>query len=839
MKEKFDVQGMSCAACSTRVQSAIENVDGVKNVSVNLLKNTATFECENEDVINNVVSAVDSAGYKIVVPNGTDKKTDSEDIAEKNKKESFRQLVVSIVFSVPLFWLSMGRQLGWVMPSVFIDKAAGLYALSLLELLLVLPIVIVDRHFFVNGFKALGQRNPNMDSLIALSATSSLLYGIWTMFKMPFVGLSSYLEVEMLVNSLSFDSAGMILTLISLGKYLEARAKGHTTDAIRQLVDMAPKSAIVIKNGKEVNVKAEDIKVGDIILVKAGQTIAVDGVVIEGTGSVDTSAITGEPVPRSVKVDSDVIGATTLLSGAIKVEAKAVGADTQFAAIIRLVDEATSTKAPVERIADKIAGVFVPVVMGISAVTFIWWMTRGVGFNTAFNYCVSVLVISCPCALGLATPTAIMVGTGRGARSGLLVKSAQTLEQVCGCDVVVLDKTGTITQGTPEVESYLLARDSYLSEFIDSSYALEKNSSHPLSLSVLSFTKDKTSDRNLSVTNFETIDGMGLVGVIGDETYFIGNKKLAMRYGCDCNTIAIDSSDITKTILYVGKTNTLLGLYVVTDMIKPNAKRAVSALRQMGIKSVMLTGDAQATASYVAEQVGVDYFISDVLPTQKESEIKKLQETNKCVAMVGDGINDAPALARADVGISVGSGVDVAIESSDIVLMKSDPLDVVRVIELSQATLRNIKQNMAWALIYNAICIPAAAGITSIGHLIMNPTVGAFAMSCSSLIVVSNALRLQRWNSNLAPIETGVVDNKVIETEEEEKPMKKVSLDVQGMMCPMCVKHVTEALNGIDGASDVEVSLDNNAASVSVPEEVDAQEVAAAVTEAGYEAHVK
>ena len=642
-------------------------------------------------------------------------------------------------------------------------------------------------------------------------------------------------------HNLYFDSAGMILTLITLGKYFEARAKGRTTDAITALMDLAPKTATVLRDGSEVVVPVEDVAVGERVVVRAGEAVPVDGVVVEGSAAVDESAITGESVPAEKGVGARVTGATVSTSGWFVMEARAVGDDTTLAGIIRLVDEATSSKAPIERTADRIAGVFVPVVIAIAAVTLVAWTVIAGDFATALTHAISILVISCPCALGLATPTAIMVGTGRGAANGILIKSAEALETACRVDAVVLDKTGTVTAGSPVVTDVRLASGVGEKDLARVAGALERKSEHPLAAAVCAYGDERHpgADASARVADFAQVPGGGLSATVDGVPALAGNARLMATHGVRLEELAGSAEALAaegKTALFFSLDGRALGMVAVADPVKPTSAAAVSRLRAMGVRTVLLTGDQEATAAAVARKVGVDEVIAGVLPAQKEEKVRELQRSGHVVAMVGDGINDAPALARADVGVAIGAGTDVAIGSADVVLMHSDPADVATAMELSRATMRNIRQNLFWALFYNAICIPVAAGALSPWGVTLNPMIGAAAMGFSSVFVVTNALRLRTWKP-AKPQSAPAPADVHIESARKDTAMTR-TLNVTGMMCQHCVAHVTKALEGVAGVSSVSVSLEDGTATVEAAEDVADEALVAAVVDAGYEAEV-
>ena len=864
MRETFDIQGMTCAACSARVERAASDVPGVTEANVNLLKNSMELDFDGADATAAaVVAAIEDAGYGALRRNAAGRGGASAsapapgELARKAADERLRQLVVSLAFSVPLFYVAMGPMFGW--PEVpGLDGMDNMMASALTQLLLCVPILLVNRHYFVTGFKTLWHRAPNMDSLIALGSAASFAYSVVSLYRMAWAfGAMDMAAAHEAMHGLYLDSAGMILALIDLGKYFEARAKGKTTDAIAALMDLAPKTATVVRDDVEVSVPTEDVRAGERVIVRAGESVPVDGVVLEGTASIDESAITGEAVPVEKSAGDRVTAATVSGRGWIAVEATAVGEDTTLAGIIRLVDEATSSKAPIERMADKIAGVFVPVVMAIAAVAFMAWMAISGDFATALNHAISILVISCPCALGLATPTAIMVGTGRGAANGVLIKSAEALETACSVDYVVLDKTGTVTAGKPRVTDVELSAGVTEADLVRVACALERKSEHPLAEAVCTYA-DETHpgvDAGARVEGFEQVAGGGLAGAVDGRRVLAGNLRLMEKSGVDLGGLAQRADALAaeaKTPLFFAADGRAIGLVAVADPVKPTSAEAISRLRALGAKTLLLTGDARLTAEAVARKVGVDEVMAGVLPSQKELRVRELQRAGHRVAMVGDGINDAPALARADVGIAIGAGTDVAIGSADVVLIRSDPADVALAMELSRATMRNIRQNLFWALFYNSICIPVAAGVLVPWGITLNPMIGAAAMGFSSVFVVGNALRLRTWKPSerrqheVTPAAAPAVT--VTETEAEAgaeaakategRTTMEKKLNVEGMMCQHCVAHVKGALEGVDGVTEAVVDLEAGTAVAKCAGDVADEALVAAVKQAGYEASI-
>ena len=855
-KEQFNVTGMTCAACSARVEKAVGKLAGVDKVAVNLLKNSMVVDYDDAALnTQGIIDAVVNAGYGASLKNAEAKKsgkaadTSGADIAKQEYESIKRRLKLSLIFAVPLSYISMGHMMGWPLPGIFLGvENAMIFSLTLL--LLVIPVVFINFKFFRVGFKTLFGLAPNMDSLIAIGASASLVYGVYALYKIAYgFGHGDLAMGHRFSMDLYFESAGMILTLITFGKFLEARAKGRTSDAINKLMNLAPKTAVVERDGAETEVPVEEVEKGDILVVRSGMSVPVDGVVTEGHAAVDESAITGESIPVEKEAGAKLIGATVLKSGFLKMRAEKVGEETTLAQIVRLVDDTTGSKPPIAKMADKVSGVFVPAVIGIAAVTGAVWLLLGESFEFALSNAIAVLVISCPCALGLATPTAIMVGTGLGASGGVLIKSAEALETVHEVNTVVLDKTGTITQGTPGVTDVLFDRTVGEERLLQLAASLEKYSEHPLAEAIVSHAAAKNI-RLVPVTGFAQEAGRGIKGLIESKVCLGGNRKMladAGLYNEDAKAIEQKLAGEGKTPLFFVYDGNLIGIIALADTVKPTSRAAIAELKRMGLEVVMLTGDNAQTAQAIQKEVGVDRVVAEVLPQDKENEIRRLQEQGKKVAMVGDGINDAPALARADVGIAIGAGTDIAIESADLVLMKSDLLDVAGAVQLGHAVIRNIKQNLFWALFYNAICIPVAAGLfyPAFG-LKLSPMLGALAMSFSSVFVVTNALRLRFFKpvytaaadvsaaaGSMRECRTMAIDIKQ-STKERVDTMKKV-LDVEGMMCQHCVAHVNKALSGIEGVEAVEVSLEGKTATVTLAKEVADDVLTKAVVDAGYE----
>lgn len=850
-KEQFDITGMTCSACSTRVEKSVAKLPGIKEVSVNLLKNSMVASYD-ESVLDTagIVQAVEKAGYGAIPKASAQNKSRTTTPAAKPEistaqaeyKQMKQRLLLSALFTIPLFYISMGHMMGWPLPSSLLGMENAI-SFAFAQFLLLIPVVFINFKYYRMGFKTLFHGSPNMDSLIAIGSSAAIVYGIYAVYKIGIgFGHGDMATVHSFMMDLYFESAGMILTLITLGKTLEARAKGKTSDAITKLMNLAPKTATVERDGKELQVPVEEVQLGETLIVKAGESVPVDGIVIEGFSSVDESALTGESIPVEKHIGDKVIGATTSKSGYFKMQATKVGDDTTLAQIVRLVDEATSSKAPIAKLADKVSGVFVPVVISIALISVVVWLLLGYGFEFALSIGISVLVISCPCALGLATPTAIMVGTGKGASNGILIKSAEALETAHSIDTVVLDKTGTITQGTPVVINMLCKEGVPQKELLQIAASLEKMSEHPLADAIVA-EAEKADLSFLPVDGFKQIPGQGLVGQIGNETCLAGNRRLMAANGINGGALLQLGEEMAvdgKTPLFFARGGQLIGVIAVADVVKPTSKQAIAELTGMGIEVVMLTGDNAKTAEAIRRQVGVDRVVAEVFPQDKEKEIRRLQSVGKKVAMVGDGINDAPALARADVGIAIGAGTDVAIESADIVLMKSDLLDVSTAIQLSKAVIRNIKQNLFWAFIYNIIGIPVAVGVFYLPFAWkLNPMIGAFAMSFSSVFVVSNALRL-RWFKAKHQANTELDSDPMYEqtTVKQERKgaihMEKI-LNIEGMVCGMCVKHVDKALRDIQGIKDVAVHLESKSAQVQLDQDVPDAVLKAAIEDAGYQ----
>ena len=822
MTEKFNVTGMTCSACSAHVEKNVKKLDGVKSVNVNLLQNNMHVDFDETAVsVDDIINAVVSGGYGASVAGKKQEKKDNK-IDNEISNMKFR-LIVSLVCLVPLMYISMGHMWDWPFLSVFHGAENGI-TFALTQMLLTLPIMYVNRKYYITGFKTLFHGAPNMDSLIAIGSGAAFVYGIIAIYCIGYgLGHGDKEFAHSYMMNLYFESAAMILALITLGKFLESRAKGKTSQAIEKLIDLSPKTAVVIRDGKEVIVSVDDVQIGEIVVVKAGQSVPLDGVIVEGNGAIDESAITGESIAVEKNVGDKVIGATINKSGYFKFKVEKVGEDTALSQIIHLVEEASASKAPIAKLADKVSGIFVPVVISIAVITIIVWLLLGKGVSFALSMGISVLVISCPCALGLATPTAIMVGTGKGAQYGILTKSAESLETAHQVDTVVLDKTGTITEGKPSVTDIAPVGISD-KELLQIAASIEYLSEHPLAKAIV----EKVDGLEFSdVVDFEQIVGQGVKGNVDGKKVLAGNYKMMRENNIEVSEDEIFAKD-GKTSLYFAVDNKIVGIIAVADTIKETSRQAIEDMRNMGLDVIMLTGDNAVTANAIKNKLPLSSAVSEVLPSDKEEEVRKLQQSGHKVAMVGDGINDAPALTRADVGIAIGAGTDIAIESADIVLMKSDLQDVVTSIELSHSVIKNIKENLFWAFFYNALGIPIAAGVLyGIAGLKLNPMIAALAMSFSSVFVVSNALRLRFFKPKRNNIKT-------VKNEKENITMTK-TIKINGMMCSHCTGRVGEVLNTIDGVS-AEVSLDNGGqAVVTLAKDVSDDVLKKAVVDAGYE----
>lgn len=847
MKKKFAITGMSCSACSSHVEKSVNKLTGIKSASVNLLTNSmmADFD-EKVTSVDKIIAAVEDAGYGAAVFGEDEKKKmpTAQDAIRKIK----RRLVVSIIFLLPLLYLSMGHMVydffGWQMPdfmmAYFMGQSNAL-TFAFTQLLLLVPIVFVNDNYFTNGFKTLFKGSPNMDSLIAIGAGAAVLYGIFAIYRIGYgFGHADMMVVDQYRLNLYFESAGVIPTLITFGKFLEARSKAKTSEAITKLMQLTPKVVTIIRDNQQVVVPAEEVRVGDTFLIKPGETAAVDGTVLEGKSFFDESAITGESVPVAKQTGDKLVSASINKMGLIKARAAKVGKDTTIAQIIKLVEEASSSKAPIAKLADKIAGVFVPTVISIAVITGIVWLLAGANVEFAISTAISVLVISCPCALGLATPVAIMTGTGKGAQNGILVKSGEALQIAQNIDTIVLDKTGTITEGKPKVTDIVCTAGIKEEELLHIAGSIEAGSEHPLGQAVVHECKAK--DISLAAVTQSTAHfGRGTEGVIDGKRYFAGNEKLLqekeLQLDAKLASIVKKMASAGKTPLIFADEKKVLGIITVADAIKKTSKQAVAKLKKYGIDVWMMTGDSKEAAQAIGQESGIEHVIAEVLPSEKEKTVSSLKADGHIVAMVGDGINDAPALAAADVGIAIGAGTDIAIDSADIVLMKSDLLDAAKAIKLSKAVLRNIKENLFWAFFYNVICIPLAAGVLYPAFGIrLSPMFAAAAMSMSSVCVVTNALRLKglRLGDSRTNDESSIPIDHIISNEKGEKTMK-TTIKIEGMSCSHCTNRVQKALQAVAGVKDVTVSLENKNAVVDASDSVSAAALKNAVVDAGYE----
>ncbi|MBR2316238.1 MAG: heavy metal translocating P-type ATPase [Clostridia bacterium] len=836
MKSDFNITGMTCSACSSRVQKSVEKLEGINSCSVNLLKNSMTVDADETLVSNeDIIKAVVGAGYGAEVKGKQSVASPSAPTQKASDDFSIMKirLITSFAFALPLFYLSMGHMMGWPLPEIFLGQQNVLVWIFT-QFMLTLPIILVNFKYFTVGLRSLWKRSPNMDTLIAMGSGAALVYGIYAIYKVAFaLGHGDMATVQAFSHDVYFESAGMILTLITSGKFLEARAKNRTSDAVNKLIDLAPLTATLLVDGEEKVIPASQVQAGDILIVKGGDKVPVDGVIIHGSGHIDESAITGESIPAEKGEGATVIGATINKSGYFRMRATRVGEETTLSQIVKLVDEATSSKAPVARLADKVSGIFVPVVMTIALITTVAWLIAGYSAEFALSMGISVLVISCPCALGLATPTAIMVGTGKGAENGILIKSAESLETAHKIQTVVFDKTGTITKGVPTVTDIVTAEGTSENRLLTLAASAEKLSGHPLAEAIVK----KAEEKNITLSearDFTAQDGRGIRVTVDGKSVLAGNLLMMQESSIADEKLFSLGENLAsqgKTPLYFAEENNLLGLIAVADVIKETSPLAVSQFRKMGIETVMLTGDNEKTAEAIRKQTDIDKVFAQALPQDKERIIRQLQSEGKTVAMVGDGINDAPALTRADVGIAIGAGTDIAIDSADIVLMRGDLTDAVAAVKLSKAVMRNIKQNLFWAFFYNVIGIPVAAGVFFIPlALKLNPMLGAFAMSFSSVFVVSNALRLKRFKIKKPVSET---EQTYIKEEKEDSVMKK-NIVIEGMMCNHCTAHVQKALSALEGASDVSVDLATKTATLTI-DGISDEELIRVITEAGYE----
>lgn len=831
MTEQFAVTGMTCAACSAHVEKAVSRLSGVQSAPVNLMLGSMTVTYDETTVTeSDIIAAVKAAGYGASPASQTDQgqlRRDQDAALRRRKKH----LIWSVVFLVPLFYLSMGHMMGLPLPQVLHMHPL---LLACLQLALVIPILILNRNYFTVGFSRLVKLSPNMDSLVAVGAAAGLVYSLIEM------GLLAAGQVSGMPD-LYFESAGMILTLVTVGKYLEERSRGKTTGAISALLALAPESAMVRRQGQELTIPTEEIVAGDTVIVRQGGRIPVDGVITDGHAAVDESAITGESLPVEKVPGDAVTSATVTSSGYLELRATRVGGDTTLSQIIRLMEEAASSKAPISRLADRISGIFVPAVMAISlTAALLWAFVGGMDVRFCLSIAIAVLVISCPCALGLATPVAIMVGTGQAAQQGILIKSAESLELLHKVQTVVLDKTGTVTMGQPRVTDILCAPGVTEEELLCVAASAEKPSEHPLAHAIV----EESQARHIPlcpVSGFRSVPGGGIQATLSGEAVLAGNAGYLAQNGVSLAAMEADAHRLAedgKTPLFFAESGRLLGCVAVADVVKPDSAKAIAALRRMGRRVVLLTGDNQRTANSIARQIGVDQVIAQVLPQDKAKCVAQLQQQGQRVAMVGDGVNDAPALAQADVGLAIGAGTDIAIESADVVLMKSSLLDIPAAMDLSRAVLRNIKQNLFWAFFYNSIGIPVAAGVLYPAlHLTLNPMLAAAAMSLSSVCVVSNALRLRGWKPPVftdQPVPTAPLpESAVFQSQGKEENTVNKTIHIDGMMCTHCTGRVEKALNDLPGV-EATVDLDSKSAAVTCTPDVSDDILRQAVEDAGY-----
>lgn len=875
--EKYAITGMSCSACSSRVEKAVSKLDGMKKASVNLLTNSMQVDYDEGTLSSqDIIQAVIDAGYGATLSGENKKATAASepspsDLAKKDMKAMKHRLIWSILFLIPVMYIAMHHMLlewfGIPVPEAFQavfhgDENAITFAFT--QFLLILPIMYLNRKYYINGFRTLFQGAPNMDTLVGMGSMAAAVYGVFAIFRMSWgMGHGDWALVSQYSTNLYFESAGMIVTLIDIGKYLEARAKGKTSTAIEKLMDLAPKQATVLRDGKETVIPVEELAVGDEMVIRPGESIPADGIISKGSTSIDEAAITGESIPVEKQQGDSVTSATINKTGFIHVRASRVGADTTISQIIKLVDEASASKAPIAKMADKISGIFVPVVMTIAVITgLVWYFLLGADAEFAFSTAISVLVISCPCALGLATPVAIMVGTGKGAENGILIKSGEALETAHAIDTVVMDKTGTITEGRPRVTD-IWVRKGTEDQLLTLAASMEQGSEHPLAEAIMNYARDHHMIPH-AVTNFKAIFGRGIEAVYNGQTYYAGNTRLMEEKGISSDAIQQrlnELADAGKTPLIFADAKEIIGIIAAADMEKASSAEAISLFGKMGIDVVMLTGDNQRTAEAIRKRLHIPQVIAGVLPQDKERHIAALQAQGHKVAMIGDGINDAPALAKADLGIAIGAGTDVAIESADAVLMRNDLLDAVSAVRLSKAVIRNIKENLFWAFFYNAICIPLAAGVLYPAFGIrLNPMIGAAAMSLSSFSVCMNALRLRFFKPDhqshhvsretlqsepthtVSAATTDAVTTQpaapaeIAEASDQTAPVAahQYQLTIDGMMCQHCVRTVTKALESLSGVTAVHVDLDSKSATVASSSVIPADDFKKVITTAGY-----
>ncbi|MDN5081515.1 heavy metal translocating P-type ATPase [Aliarcobacter butzleri] len=833
--QKFDIKGMTCSACSTAVDRNVKKLEGINEVNVNLLNNSMIVKYD-ENVLNNetIIKKVQDAGYEaFLVENGkkTQKNSTEDNLGKIETNELKNRLIISFIFAIPLFYISMGHMLNWYLPHLFHGYSNAI-TFAFTQFLLALPIVFINIKYYKVGFKTLYKGSPNMDSLIAIGTSAAMIYGVFSIYKIGY-GLGNN-DIDMVIqysHDLYFESAAIVLTLITLGKFLEARAKENTSEAINKLINLTPKTALVLRNNQEIEIPVDELVLKDIVIVKPGNIVPTDGVIIFGNSSIDESMLTGESLPVFKKVGDKIIGASINKSGSFKFEVTKLGEDTVLSQIIKLIEEASSSKAPISKLADRISAIFVPTVIVISILATVTWLFLGYSFEFALSIGIAILVISCPCALGLATPTAIMVGTGKGAQNGILIKSAESLEIAHTINTVVIDKTGTITEGKTQVTDIFTSEKITQDKLLQLCATIEKNSEHPLADAILKKAQEKAIEL-LNATDFEALNGLGIKAKVEDRVFYIGNKKLLDSKNISLDLFYEKSEKLAnegKTPIFIADENEVLGLIAISDVVKPTSKDAILEFEKMGLEVIMLTGDNYKTANAIAKQININNVIAEVLPQDKEKEIQKLQSLGKKVAMIGDGINDAPALVRADVGIAIGAGTDIAIESANIVLVKSDLLDAVKAIQLSNAVIKNIKQNLFWAFFYNIIGIPLAAGVfyTVLGWK-LSPMFAGAAMSLSSVTVVLNALRLKLFEPRIS--KNLLEKNNISKGDKMEKILK-----VDGMTCGHCKARVEKVVSAIDGVDSVEVDLASKNVTVKMSKDISEQTLSDVIVDAGYE----
>ncbi|WP_323668926.1 heavy metal translocating P-type ATPase [Aliarcobacter butzleri] len=833
--QKFDIKGMTCSACSTAVDRNVKKLEGINEVNVNLLNNSMIVKYD-ENVLNNetIIKKVQDAGYEaFLVENGkkNQKNLTEENLSKTETNELKNRLIISFIFAIPLFYISMGHMLNWYLPHLFHGYSNAI-TFAFTQFLLALPIVFINIKYYKVGFKTLYKGSPNMDSLIAIGTSAAMIYGVFSIYKIGY-GLGNN-DIDIVIqysHDLYFESAAIVLTLITLGKFLEARAKENTSEAINKLINLTPKTALVLRNNQEIEIPVDELVLKDIVIVKPGNIVPTDGVIIFGNSSIDESMLTGESLAVSKKVGDKVIGASINKSGSFKFEVTKLGEDTVLSQIIKLIEEASSSKAPISKLADRISAIFVPTVIVISILATVTWLFLGYSFEFALSIGIAILVISCPCALGLATPTAIMVGTGKGAQNGILIKSAESLEIAHTINTVVIDKTGTITEGKTQVTDIFTSEKITQDKLLQLCATIEKNSEHPLADAILKKAQEKEIEL-LNATDFEALNGLGIKAKVEDRVFYIGNKKLLDSKNISLDLFYEKSEKLAnegKTPIFIADENEVLGLIAISDVVKPTSKDAILEFEKMGLEVIMLTGDNYKTANAIAKQININNVIAEVLPQDKEKEIQKLQSLGKKVAMIGDGINDAPALVRADVGIAIGAGTDIAIESANIVLVKSDLLDAVKAIQLSNAVIKNIKQNLFWAFFYNIIGIPLAAGAfyTLLGWK-LSPMFAGAAMSLSSVTVVLNALRLKLFEPKIS--KNLLEQNNISKGDKMEKILK-----VDGMTCGHCKARVEKVVSAIDGVDSVDVDLASKNVTVKMSKDISEQTLSDVIVDAGYE----